>query len=185
MIGRAATKLPERQQAAAQERDAVGQDRHEEAGAAAHGPAGEHGLEEGLDEVGPQGRQSRRRSGRRSPRGWASAPPARRSRRWRPPTGTGGRRRTPRPRQGRAGAGGRGRAARPRPARRPSSQAASHRPSHLQPEAGSGGTGDARAVDLVEQRRRSPAATRPHDQPDPAQVRGCRRRRWRGSRRPG
>ena len=49
-------EVAQRQESAAQERDGVGQDRHQKSGSAAHGPADQHGVQEGLDEVGPQDR---------------------------------------------------------------------------------------------------------------------------------
>ena len=50
-------EIAERQQPAAQEREAVGDDRHQEAGAAADRVAGQHAAHEGLDEILAQHRQ--------------------------------------------------------------------------------------------------------------------------------
>ena len=64
-------QVAERQEAAAQERHPVDEERHEQPGPAAHGPAGQHGAQEGLDEVrrehgGAAGQRLADRRGRRA-----------------------------------------------------------------------------------------------------------------------
>ena len=92
--GRAEIRLPIGRRPRLQEGHPVDEEGGEQPGPAAHGPAGQHGAQEGLAEVGGEHEGAVGQRLRRSPRVPAAARAARRSLRPRLPTGRAARRRT-------------------------------------------------------------------------------------------